>query len=292
MLPQRAVARPARSVPVTTCHGRREDRRSRSRRRRPTRRATTSDDHGQRRQDSSPVARRVHRGRRPQRAAAVASASAAAASRRAGVRLDDDGHLPAGVRGAGEAVGRAPARTAGGSSGPASSASGRRSAARRRRLRSSSTSCTPSVRRIVSGRISTLSPAMRRAQVPFGISNSSSRESTCTGASAAHAERGDQHARPARSRAPARRRTHGRHRRASSSSQVVHVVLGGAAVGHQRAQPAVAVDQVDRRRVVDSVAARAIGTLRRRRRRSPCAPRPAARRVPVPPTKVGSNAAR
>ena len=37
------------------------------------------------------------------------------------------------------------------------------------------------------GRISTLSPRIRRAQVPFGISNSSSRESARIGENAAHA---------------------------------------------------------------------------------------------------------
>ena len=86
-------------------------------------------------------------------------------------------------------IARRGTRTAAGSSGPASSGSGRRSAARRRGCCSTRTSRTPSVRRISAGRISTGSPAMRRAQVPFGISKSSSRDSERTGARAPHPAR-------------------------------------------------------------------------------------------------------
>ena len=111
--------------------------------------------------------------------AARARASAAAPTGVAGHRLDDDGHLPARVRGAGELIARRPPRTAAGSSGPASSASGRRSAARRRGSGAEHVAGRRASGGSASGRISTLSPAMRRAQVPFGISNSSSRERDC-----------------------------------------------------------------------------------------------------------------
>lgn len=52
---------------------------------------------------------------------------------------------------------------------------------------SSNMSLMPSVRKTRDGRISTLLPAMRRAQVPFGISKVSSREAKRTGVNAAQA---------------------------------------------------------------------------------------------------------
>ena len=130
---------------------------------------------------------------------------------------------------------------------------------------------TPSMSRISSGRISTGSPAMRRAQVPFGISKA--RRAT----------------RSARARARPRRSARARARsRPATPDGVRQSALHGwsrpgrrarsrrrLAVRHQRAQLAIAIDQVGVRRVAERVVV-VRGHLRPRRCRSPCARRRAA----------------
>src|SRR5262245_19012918 len=118
------------------------------------------------------------------------------------------------------------------------------------RLRSSRTLRTPSTRSIRSGRISTLAPPIRRAQVPFGISNSSSGESKRTGTNAAEAA-------AARATRAAAVRTRWAGRLISLAGQqrdVVGQVVRGLPERHQQAQLSLSVDQVHEGRVVDLVA--------------------------------------
>src|SRR5215472_6122649 len=99
---------------------------------------------------------------------------------------------------------------------------------------------TPSVRRIWSGSISTLSPDMRRAQVPLGISKIWSREAVRIGASALQA-------RAASALAANAVNTSERVRTVllfQQNGQVVHVVSSAVSVRHQRPNPAFAIDQI------------------------------------------------
>ena len=231
-------------------------------------------DHRQRRQR---LLEPVHVDRSLVAAAAPHSSRARQRSRahgRLGIRLDDDGHLPARVRRAGELIARKRPRTAAGSSGPASSASGRRSAARRRG------SAAPARRgRRASGgsRPAGSRPGRRPCGAPRCPSGSRTapRASRCGSARAPPSRR-------ARERAP-RPRAASRCRDARVSAHgssrirdVVHEVVGGVPVRHQRAQLALAVDQVDERRMAERVA---VGrrSPSRRRCRTPCARLRAAR---------------
>src|ERR1700733_3987283 len=105
------------------------------------------------------------------------------------------------------------------------------------------TSLSPSVRRIREGSISTLLPAMRRAQVPLGISNTTSCEVDLMGDSAAQAVALTAVA----SSRTANQRVY-RMQLALDVQQDAHVVreiVGAVPVRHQGTQPAVAIDQIN-----------------------------------------------
>ena len=110
--------------------------------------------------------------------------------RRGGKRIDDDRHLSARVRRAGELIARTPARTAAGSSGPASSASGRRSAARRPGSCSTSTSLHAERQADLVGQdLDRDRPPCAAPRCPSGSRRARRATADADGASAAHAER-------------------------------------------------------------------------------------------------------
>ena len=146
VLPQRAVARPAPSAPVTTAHGVGKDHAVGAHDHPPPQRDDQRDDHA-----AAAAMRAGQLSRRLLRCSCVdvrphavrAAPAQARPSGVAGASVHDDGHLPARVRGAGEAGIRRPPRTAAGSSGRASSARARTSAARRRGCAAAARRCTP-----------------------------------------------------------------------------------------------------------------------------------------------------
>lgn len=101
----------------------------------------------------------------------------------------------------------------------------------------------PSVRRILEGSISTLLPAMRRAQVPLGISNTTSCEVDLMGDSAAQAVALTAVA----SDKMANQRVYLMELPLvlQQDAQVMGEIVGAVPVGHQGAQAAVPIDQVD-----------------------------------------------
>src|SRR6185312_13429767 len=118
------------------------------------------------------------------------------------------------------------------------------------RLRRTSTSRTPSVRRIWSGRISTLSPDIRRAQVPLGISKIWSRELLWIGARAPHASAAS--ALPAAAANTTERRFTGL--LFQQNGHIVRIVIGAVPVGHERPNAAAAIDEIGERGVRVDVA--------------------------------------
>ena len=148
-----------------------------------------------------------------------------------GKRLDDDGHLPARVRRAGELIARCERRTAVGSSGRASSGSVRRSAGTSSRFRSTRTSRTPRVRRISSGRISDL--VAGHAARPGALRDLEQlRRASPSGPARSAAQAISARARSRPTTAIARAAPS----RLEQDLDVVHVVVGRVPVRHQRAQ--------------------------------------------------------
>src|SRR5579863_705275 len=112
---------------------------------------------------------------------------------------------------------------------------------------------SPSVRRILDGSISTLLPAMRRAQVPLGISNTTSCDVDRMGASAAQAVALTAVA----SSTTANQRVY-RMPLVLVGQQDAHVmreIVGAVPVGHQGAQAAVPIDQINVRRMIQRITA-------------------------------------
>ena len=199
------------------------------------------------------------------RSSACASASAAFPSRGAGAGSTITLSCPLGMRGARQAVGRRRRERQ-------AEALARHDQRRAEHLRH--VVRVPQQQHVVDaerqpdrvcGRISTFSPAMRRAQVPCGISNSSSREASSIGASAAQpsppSTSSDSAIATSRRRgAPMRYRespwtaSHAAERHSCQQQlDVVHEVPGVAPVRHHRAQLAGAIDQEDRRGMVHHV---------------------------------------
>ncbi len=279
MCSHKVPSRISSTVPVTTCHGVGNTTLAVATTTDPPHADDQRDD--RKRWQHAP-SDRDHVTRVPQRDRAPAQAR----PRRHRLRLDDDRHLAAGVRRAGERIARSDLEWQA------------ETLARHHQRR------TEDLRHVVQvpqqqhvvhaerqadlrGRISTLSPDMRRAQVPFGISKTSSRDANSHRRERRPGEQAPSTPATSRNRKRCANDLHGE---ASRMRDVVDVVVGEMAEGHQRTQATLAIDQVDEGRMACSC--RQGPPLFRRRRRSPCAPRPVARRVPVPPTNVGLNADR